>query len=432
MDNIFEIALESAYCDWNEPLLESDNTSVKDRVIAAVKKFYGRLKEFFKKMLEGVKKIFGKVSKGQTNSYDGNNEFEVTDEKDKADKEAVDKLRKDISTLNEKIDKTMRDVADLVGKQIADYDKNMQAMKDERAATRRLESLKQAYDMAKETAERYEERIKRYKTKISEIDENNDTERMLNEDASEIPMSASQTLDMMNKIASIMDKAYSVIMNVKDPNEAANQLKKLSDELKIPESNLKASEVLNVKKESFESKASAILPKIWDTSKLERVQQSLINTIQNTEKPDSTTIKYNSMSGSLSFIVNRAAKLDKIAKKIQVLYNKSEHFKNNYKPVDQDEKRELLKVLGDAERDLKIAQRSLNDTKEKMKEAMDAIKKHQAEQKKSDADSKRHGDEQNKKEEELEKLRKERDEKRQKLKDDYGVTESTTVYELNL
>ena len=29
-------------------------------------------------------------------------------------------------------------------------------------------------------------------------------------------------------------------------------------------------------------------------------------------------------------------------------------------------------------------------------------------------------------------VRKERDEKRQKLKDDYGVTESTTVYELNL
>ena len=102
MDNIFEIALESAYGDWSEPLLESENNSVKNKVIAAVKKFFENVREFCRKMIARVKKVFGKgdkdqssstIGKDQSSSTSGNVNLEINDDEIKAKKAAIDKLK---------------------------------------------------------------------------------------------------------------------------------------------------------------------------------------------------------------------------------------------------------------------------------------------------------------------------------------------------
>ena len=444
MDNIFEMALESAYGDWTEPLLESENNSVKNKVIAAVKKFFENVREFFRKMIARVKKVFGKgdkdqssstIGKDQSSSTSGNVNLEINDDEIKAKKAAIDKLKNEIESLTEKIEKVRKEVSDLIDKQSKNNLKGEIARDNEKGANRRLESLENLLDVYKSSVNACEREVDKRKNEINDIDNYDENikkyEETLNDKASKIPFSASEFIKIISKMVENMNKAYSIIMNVKDPKEAATTLSKLLDEVKIPDAKLKASDIEDMPYSSFKTNSEKILKEMWDVSKLERVRDSLVKTIQSTTKPDSTTISYNSMCGSLNHFINRSSKLGNIAFAIQDLYKYSTYSNPKYN-VDPANREESIEKLREAEKELKENQQAIRETEQEIKKVKSEISKAKADQESASRDNKEYDAKQTAKEKELDDLQKERDEKKRKLKDEHGVEESMDIFSFNL
>ena len=445
MENIFEIALESAYGDWNEPLLESENNSVKNKVIVAVKKFFESVRDFFRKMIARVKKVFGKdgndqsstsgkADKDQSSSTSGNVNLEINDDEIKAKKAAIDKLKNEIESLTEKIEKVRKEVSDLIDKQSKNNLKGEIARDNEKGANTRLESLENLLDIYKSSVNACEREVDKRKNEINDIDNYDENikkyEETLNDKASKIPFSASEFIKIISKMVENMNKAYSIIMNVKDPKEAATTLSKILDEVKIPDAKLKASDIEDMPYSSFKTKSEKILKEMWNDSKLEQVKASLVKKIES-ENPDASTNSYKSMCSSLNQFINRSSKLGNIAFAIQDLYKYSTYSNPKYN-VDPASREETIEKLREAEKELKENQQAIRETEQEIKKVKSEISKAKADQESASRDNKEYDAEQTAKQKELDEMQKKREEKKRKLRDDYGVEESVDIFSFNL
>ncbi len=100
MENIFEIALESAYGNWNEPLLEA---SLGQKVMNAVRAFFEKVSKLFRTIIARVKNLF----KGGKSSEDKSSDNK--DASDELEKELED-LEKEVQQSKNKADKLFKEM----------------------------------------------------------------------------------------------------------------------------------------------------------------------------------------------------------------------------------------------------------------------------------------------------------------------------------
>ena len=401
MDNIFEIALESAYGNWNEPLLEA---SLGQKVMNAVKAFFEKVSKLFRTIIARVKNLFNGKKSSEDKSSDNK------DASDGLEKELED-LEKEVQQSKHKADKLFKE-----------------NRKDLRDATNHSEN----YDRIDDECYKLHNKCEKLKNKIAKIDyravnDKEGLEKRIKESEPLISHSAKTILNYATEMTKIMEKAFVTASNCNPDNisETLEELESIVEKLPdLDEKRRGHGEILDMQGYEFKRESFHIVRNMFDNNKLDKVRRDIIkkiNDVNNTHAEDNMNL-YMSIVGNLNKIIAKAVEIERIIESISRLYNITHP---SYKYVSEEDakkkkakmekqieeiEKQIEELQKQAEKEFKAQNTSFKSANEKFDKYRDA--------------SEEYGKAKRRRDSKIEEIRRKKEER--------ATKESLDVYELNL
>ena len=401
MEDIFEIALESAYGDWDEPLLEA---SIGQRVMNAVKAFFEKVSKLFRTIIARVKNLFKGGKSSEDNSSDN--------------KDAPDELEKELEDLEKEVQQS-KNKADKLFKE---------NRKDLRDATNHSEN----YDRIDDECYKLHNKCEKLKNKIARIDYESSynkegIEKRVKETEPLISHNATTILNYAAEMTKIMEKAFVTASNCNHDNisETLEELESIVEKLPdLDEKRRGHGKVLDMFRVDFQRESLAAVQAMFDNNKLDKVRRDIIkkiNDANNTHAEDNMNL-YMSIVGNLNKIIAKAVEIERIIESISRLY-KVAAFK--FKPVSKEDakkkKAKMEKQIEEIEKQIeelqKQAEKEFNAQNAAFKSANEKFDKYR------DA-AEEYGKAKRRRDSKIEEIRRKKEER--------ATKESLDVYELNL